>query len=114
MRPDPEVIAYIKQYPSDLKEIMYRVRSLIEEVVPVVEESIKWKMPTFTYLKKHICYMAGFKKHVTLAFFDGTMLNDPDRKLHGSGKLMKHIKFTSPDDIDEEQLKLWILEGFYT
>ena len=114
MRTNPEVIEYMDQFPPDTREILYRIRELISDVVPDVEESIKWAMPTYAYNKKLISYIAGYKKHVTLAFYDGTMLNDPEGKLGGSGKFMRHIKFRSAADIDDEQIRIWILEGFYS
>ena len=113
MKADPEVEEYIARYPDELVEIMIRLRDLIYKVVPEAAEGIKWSMPHFS-LERTVCYIGGFKSHVTLAFHDGRMLNDPDRILLGTGKKMKYLKFRNMDDIDEEMLKRWILEGFYT
>ena len=33
--------------------------------------------------------------------------------LEGTGKMMKHIKLRRLEEIDEEQLTKWIIEGFY-
>lgn len=62
---------------------------------------------------KPVCYIAGLKSHVTLAFHNGLMLRDPGRKLSGTGKYLKFIRFRSVEEIDEEQVRIWILEGFY-
>ena len=112
MRPNPEVEDYIDQFNPPHREILIRLRAIIFEVVPDATEDIKWRVPTFSR-HKNICYMAGFKHHVTFAFYDGKMLKDPEGLLQGSGKQMKYIKFRSLDDIDEERLRLWILQGFY-
>jgi hypothetical protein len=112
MKIDPRVLDYINSAPSPQKEIMYKIRELIYKVVPDAEEAFKWGSPAFSRIKA-ICYMATFKKHVTFAFYDGRMLKDPDRILEGTGKMMKHIKLRKLEDIDEEQLSKWIIEGFY-
>jgi hypothetical protein len=42
------------------------------------------------------------------------MLRDPDGILSGTGKYLRFIRFRLPEDMDEEQVRIWILEGFYT
>ena len=113
MNSDPEVIEYIEQHSTEFSRIMLRLRELIYEVVPEATESIMWSRPHFK-LNRPVCYIGGFKKHVTLAFHDGRMLNDPDGILLGTGKKMKYLKFSTMEGLDEDQLKRWILEGFYT
>jgi hypothetical protein len=111
---DPEVDEYILQFPDEFVEIMMRLRELIHQVVPETSEAIKWSRPHFSMGCHPVCYIGGFKKHVTLAFHDGRMLNDPDKILLGTGKKMKYLKFRSVDELDEEKLRKWIVEGFYT
>jgi hypothetical protein len=112
MKPDSAVEEYIDQFDPAFRDIMLRLRELIYEVVPDATEDIKWHVPTFS-LHKTICYIAGFKHHVTLGFYDGKMLKDPDGLLGGTGKHMKYVKFKSMDQLDEDRLRLWILESFY-
>lgn len=114
MKEDPEVIEYIEQFSPEFRKILYRLRELIRGIVPESTEAIKAGVPAFGFRKKSICLISGHKNHVTLAFINGTMLRDPDEILLGSGKFMRHIKFKTLVDIDEEQVKIWILEGFYT
>ena len=114
MKEDQAVNEYITQFPDSFVDIMMRLREIIHEVVPEATEAIKWSRPHFSLGRRHVCYIGAFKKHVTLAFHDGRMLNDPDKILLGSGKQMKYLKFTSMEDLDEDILRRWILEGFYT
>ena len=114
MERDPEVIEYIEQFPAEYREILFRLRDLIYDVVPDAGEAIRWQRPSFSYNGRIICYIGGFQNHVTFAFHNGTMLNDPERLLEGSGKQMQFIRFKRSEDIDEEQMKIWIMEGFYT
>ncbi len=114
MNQDPRVIEYIEQFSPEYREILFRLRAYIFEVVPDVEEAIKWSSPTFSFRNKPVCYLKGLKNHVTLAFHNGTMLNDSGGLLLGTGKYLRFIRYKSPGEIDEEQVRIWILEGFYT
>ena len=113
MKSNQKVQDYISSAQSPFREMMLEIRELIFELVPDVKEEIKWRTPVYSR-KKNICYMAAFKKHVTFAFYDGRMLKDPDKILEGTGKMMRHIKLKKPEDIDREQVRKWILEGFYS
>lgn len=113
MKTNPDVIDYIDQFDPVFRDILFHLRSLIYEVVPDATEDIKWRVPAFS-LHKTKCYIAGFNHHVTFGFYDGKMLKDPDDLLQGTGKHMKYLKFKSIKELDEERLRLWILEGFYT
>jgi hypothetical protein len=112
MKSNPKVLDYMNSAPSPQREIMFNLRELIYKIVPDATEDFKWGSPAFSRIKT-ICYLAAFKKHVTFAFYDGRMLRDPDGILEGTGKMMKHIKLRKIEDIDEEQLSKWIIEGFY-
>jgi hypothetical protein len=46
------------------------------------------------------------KKHVNLQIWRGVELNDPEGKLEGEGKSMRHVKIRTQDDINEEYFKL--------
>jgi len=111
---DQDVLKYIEQFSPDFQQIMFKIRAWVFEIVPEAKEAIKWSAITFSYQQKHICYLAAFKHHVTFSFYNGTMLRDPGSRLMGSGKFMKHIKLGSAGDMDEEQIRIWILEGFYS
>jgi len=113
MKQNPEVIEYIEQFPPELKPIIFRLREYIHEIVPDATEAVKWRSATFSYGSRPVCYIAGLKNHVTLAFHNGLMLRDTDGLLSGTGKYLKFIRFRSMEEIDEEQVKIWILEGFY-
>lgn len=102
------------QFPDDFVAIMLRLRELIYEIVPEATESIKWSRPHFSMGRRPVCYIGGFQKHVTLAFHDGRMLHDPEGFLLGTGKMLKYLKFTSMDELDDDRIRRWILEGFYT
>jgi uncharacterized protein YdhG (YjbR/CyaY superfamily) len=54
---------YIAGFPHDVQEILEKIRLTIRKAAPDAEETIKYRMPTFT-LKGNLVYFAAFKKHV--------------------------------------------------
>lgn len=50
------------------------------------------------------CYIAIYKKCVNLGFAQGTRLPDPHRLLTGSGRLMRHVRISSPADLERKGL----------
>jgi uncharacterized protein YdhG (YjbR/CyaY superfamily) len=54
---------YIASFPSDIQVILEKIRSTIREAAPGAEETIKYRMPTFT-LKGNLVFFAAFKKHI--------------------------------------------------
>jgi uncharacterized protein YdhG (YjbR/CyaY superfamily) len=54
---------YIAGFPHDVQGILEKIRRTIRKVAPDVEESIKYRMPTFT-LKGNLVHFAAFKKHI--------------------------------------------------
>lgn len=113
MKHDARVTEYIEQFNPEFREILSILREHIFQVVPDVNEAIKWGSPTYSLGRKPICYTKGLTNHVTLAFHNGTMLNDPDGVLLGTGKYLRFIRFRSVGEINDEQVRIWILEGFY-
>jgi uncharacterized protein YdhG (YjbR/CyaY superfamily) len=60
----PESIdAYIAGFPDAVQEILEKVRLTIRKAAPEAEETIKYRMPTFT-LSGNLVYFAAFKKHI--------------------------------------------------
>jgi hypothetical protein len=51
-------------------------------------------------MKGEICYIKPLKDSVNLGFFHGAKLEDPKKQLIGTGKLLRHIKFTKKEKID--------------
>jgi uncharacterized protein YdhG (YjbR/CyaY superfamily) len=54
---------YIAGFPPDVQEILQKIRMTIRQAVPDAEETIKYRMPTFT-LHGNLVHFAAFKKHI--------------------------------------------------
>ena len=54
---------YIAGFPPDVQKILRQVRTTIRQAAPGAEETISYRMPTFT-LNGYLVYFAGFKNHI--------------------------------------------------
>jgi uncharacterized protein YdhG (YjbR/CyaY superfamily) len=60
----PETIdEYIADFPKDVQAILEKIRMTIREAAPDAQETIKYRMPTFT-LKGNLVHFAAYKKHI--------------------------------------------------
>lgn len=66
---DPRIDAYIERAAPFAQPILARVRELVHEGCPEVEETIKWGMPTFEHAGGILCGMAAFKRHASFGFW---------------------------------------------
>jgi uncharacterized protein YdhG (YjbR/CyaY superfamily) len=54
---------YIAGFPQDIQAILEKLRTTIRKAAPDAEETIKYRVPTFT-LKGNLVHFAAFKKHI--------------------------------------------------
>jgi hypothetical protein len=101
-----QVTNYIANFPPEKRIIMEKIRQLITETVPGVSEEFKWSRPVFKSNRDFV-YIQATKSHVNLGFFNFEKLDDPENRLEGSGKKMRHVKLFTPDDIDADLFKKW-------
>jgi hypothetical protein len=97
---DKKVKRYLDNLPSPQKEICKRVRQIIIETFPDLEESFKNGVPW--YECKY--YIVGLKDHVNIGFSIEGITSEELKLFEGKGKLMRHIKVYSLDDIDEKKI----------
>lgn len=101
---------YLEKYNPQMSEIALKLRNLILEMFPDMNEAIKWK--NLVYKKKgYVCAILIHKAHINLEFWRGTELQDPENLLEGTGKKLRHVKIKSESDIDAEYIKKLIEES---
>ena len=54
---------YISAFPPDVQEILQEMRATIRQAAPDAQETLKYRMPTFT-LKGNLVHFAAYKKHI--------------------------------------------------
>ena len=102
-----EFFKNLTQWQTELKLL----REIILETN--LEETIKWGAPTYTYNKKNVVGLSAFKSYFGLWFFQGGLLKDSANKLinaqEGKTKALRQWRFNTPDEIDKELIKSYIL-----
>jgi uncharacterized protein YdeI (YjbR/CyaY-like superfamily) len=98
------VDAYIAKSAEFAQPILKELRAILHEGCPEVEETIKWRMPTFMY-KGMLCGMAAFKQHCALGFWKGTLILDPkeNKSLEAMGQFGR---ITSLKDLPAKRVLL--------
>lgn len=72
---------YIASFPPDVRALLERIRLTIRKAAPDAQETISYKMPTFT-LSGNLVHFAAFKKHI--GFY-------PPVNVKGDAKLEKAV-----------------------
>jgi hypothetical protein len=99
---------YFARQAPDKRALLEALRALVKQAAPDARESIKWGMP-FYEKNGSLCALASFKSYVSLnVFAPPDVLEDPEGKLEGSGKSMRHLKVRSESDIDEAGILRWL------
>lgn len=66
---DPRIDDYIAGRAAFAQPILKKLRGLIHQACPEVEETIKWSAPFFMSGGRVLCNMAAFKEHVAFGFW---------------------------------------------
>lgn len=78
-------------------------------------ETLKWGSPVYTIENKNVLGIMAFKNHFGLWFFNGVFLSDPKGVLEnaqeGKTKSMRHMKFSSKDEINEVVVLAYLEEA---
>lgn len=61
--PQDLVETYITGFPDDVREQLFKLRTIIHKAVPEAREKMSYGMPTF-YLSKNLIHFAAYKEHL--------------------------------------------------
>ncbi len=109
-RRDKNVDSWMYELDPSVRQIALAIREIIFDTLPDVRESIKWSQPVFR-TDRDLFYINGTEKYATLGFFVASSLSDPDGKLGGTGKRVRHLRVRAPEDIDRDQIVAWLREA---
>ena len=98
---DKKVKEYIEKQPSPQKEILLKVREIFLKTLPDCKEKMTWGVVVFGDNK---FYIAAMKTRVHIGFAINGLSQEEIKLFEGSGKIMRHIKIHSLNEIDEKNL----------
>lgn len=104
---------YLTSKAPFANEICLLLRDLIHKSDNLIIEDWKWNIPVF-HKNGMVCGFAGFKKHVSLTFFNGVLMKDKHQLFSDDCNAQKTrtIKFFHVSDINENQLLGYFKEAF--
>ncbi len=86
---DPRVDAYIAKSAGFARPMLERLRGIVHDACPEVEETIKWGAPSFVHAGGILCHMAAFKQHVAFGFWKHALVMGEESQQEGMGSLGK-------------------------
>lgn len=86
---DPRVDAYIAQSAPFAQPILERLRVIVHEAVPGIEETLKWGAPSYVHAGGIVCMMAAFKQHVSFGFWKHSLVMGEGVARDGMGSFGK-------------------------
>jgi hypothetical protein len=113
-RPSDELLELMSDYDISVGGLALELRAMIYEEAPAAHEILfKSYVLAMSYSftpkwRDGFCYIAVYPRHTNLGFNRGAELDDPKGLLVGSGKAMRHIKVSSPEDLTKPHLRQFI------
>ena len=104
---------YILNQTEPFRGILLHVQMVIEHTIPEVELKYKYKVP-FYYIKgRPFCYLNKSKNYVDIGFWNGAHLTLHTELMVTAGrKVMKSLRYTSLEEIQDSILKEVLLDAF--
>ncbi len=99
-------------YPPPIQETAENLRRIIFEIAPTATEKANKGWRSISYRDSQLGYFCGifpFQDRVDLIFEFGALLPDPGNLLQGETKQVRYLRFHTPDEIDAEPIKHFLL-----
>lgn len=100
MKTSAEVERYIEKQKSPQREIVQKLRDAILKTLPGIKEEFKMGVPWY----EGKFYVVALRNHVNLGFSVKGLSERKTALFEGKGKMMRHVKFYSVEDVDEARV----------
>ncbi|MBD3197555.1 MAG: hypothetical protein GF317_21050 [Candidatus Lokiarchaeota archaeon] len=96
-----KISKYIESQKSPQKEICKKLREIILNEYPKIEEKMKYGVPYYN----DKFYIVGLKESVNLGFSIKNLTEEEISLFQGNGKTTRHLKIHSINEINESDIK---------
>ena len=101
---------FLTPHTPTVRDLALRTCALIREVMPDAIEVVRPGRNSITFangdkMSEWVAYVSPHRGHVNLGFLRGTELPDPEGLLEGTGKLLRHVKIKSVEDLERPALR---------
>lgn len=109
---DPEVEAWFAAPEPETRRLAQLWFERLRAAGPDVREVLHDTYPTACVEEAAFAYVAAFKAHANIGFFQGASLPDPKGLLDGAGKRMRHVKIRWGKPVDEAAVQALIAAAY--
>ena len=105
--------AYVKSLGPPIRVIAAALRDMVRSTAPDFEEKLKYGAPHYDVrgTAGTVVYIMDAADHVNLGFYDGVDLEDPGKRLDGTGKRLRHAKVFSVAQARDPALRTLVREA---
>ncbi|NCP60019.1 MAG: DUF1801 domain-containing protein [Flavobacteriales bacterium] len=107
----PDFLKYLKYKNQELIDLYMSLRDFILDIYPSSNELL-YHTHALTSLysvsekmSDAFCMIPIYNNHLNIGFNKGTLLDDPNKLLNGTGKLIRHIPITNTSQFRQEEVK---------
>jgi hypothetical protein len=106
MPQNPDIDIWFESARHPQEPAIRRVRDLILAADPRIEESIKWKTPTWSFKGNIASINPQAKRYVSLMFHTGAQIPGEFPSLQGGGETTRYMQFADEGDVGGKQDEL--------
>lgn len=104
----PEYVEFLTPYPPATQDLARALRARLIELLPPCIETV-WDATNavgvaYGFTEKnadHFIHLPVYTKYVNIGFSHGAYLDDPEKRLQGTGARIRHIRLTKVEDLDD-------------
>jgi hypothetical protein len=89
---------YLAAVPESLRDVAAALRAAVRAAAPEAVESIKWGQPVYD-AGGPFAALKAYPRWITLTFWRGAAIPDPEGLLEGDGDRMRHARFGAVSEV---------------
>ena len=100
---DPGADELLSEHPDAVTTTAQRLRAVLLDAHPQLEERVRRGWHSINYRDPaagFVCALFPRAERVQLVFEQGARLPDPEGRLTGTGRQVRALEFTTPDEVD--------------
>jgi hypothetical protein len=107
----PDFLRLLRTKDDELAELYIDLRNFILDLMPAANELLYHThalTSVYTPTQKMgdaFCHIPIYTEHLNLGFNQGTLLDDPEQLLEGTGKSIRHIPVRTKKDFRNQKVK---------
>lgn len=91
-------------------KIVQKLRQKVHKIYPKTNERIMYGGIMFSLVEDFGGIFVS-KNHVSFEFGNGFKMNDPEKKLEGTGKFRRHLKFSKLSDVEDKNVDFFVKQA---